>query len=91
MSISTSNSRSISKLGGSLAVNVAWLLSATLAVPAWSQNERGVAQLEEVTVTARKRDESIQDAPLTIQAFSAEQIEERGVENSPTSRSTRPA
>ena len=81
MSISTSNSRSISKLGGSLAVNVAWLLSATLAVPAWSQNERGVAQLEEIAVTARKREESIQDAPLTIQAFTAEQIEERGAQS----------
>ncbi len=34
--------------------------------------------LEEVIVTARKRVESIQEAPLTIQAFSSQQIEERG-------------
>lgn len=39
------------------------------------------ATLEEIVVTARKREESIQDAPLSIQAFSAAQIEERGVEN----------
>ncbi len=39
------------------------------------------AGLEEIVVTARKRDESIQDAPLTIQAFTAEQIEERGAQS----------
>jgi iron complex outermembrane receptor protein len=37
--------------------------------------------LEEIVVTARKRDESIQDAPLTIVAFTEEQIEERGAES----------
>ncbi|MEN9314655.1 MAG: hypothetical protein RIS35_1048, partial [Pseudomonadota bacterium] len=37
--------------------------------------------LEEVVVTARKRVESIQDAPLTIQAFTGEQIEERGADS----------
>lgn len=35
--------------------------------------------LEEVTVTARKRDESLIDAPLTINAFSAEEIESAGI------------
>ena len=36
--------------------------------------------LEEIVVTARKREESIQEAPLTIQAFSDQQIEERGAQ-----------
>ncbi len=37
--------------------------------------------LEEVVVTARKRAESIQEAPLTIQAFTEAQIEERGAQS----------
>lgn len=37
--------------------------------------------LEEIVVTARKREESLQDAPLSIQAFSAAQIEVRGIQN----------
>jgi iron complex outermembrane receptor protein len=46
-----------------------------------AQESAGVAGLEEVVVTARKRVESIQDAPLTIQAFTADQIEERGAQS----------
>ena len=37
------------------------------------------AALEEVTVTARKFSEPLQEVPLTITAFSARQLEERGV------------
>ncbi len=46
-----------------------------------AQESGGVAGLEEIVVTARKRVESIQDAPLTIQAFSEKQIEERGAQS----------
>ena len=46
-----------------------------------AQNSVEVVGLEEIVVTARKREESIQDAPLTIQAFTEEQIEERGAQN----------
>ncbi len=35
--------------------------------------------LEEVTVTARKREESLQDAPLSVAAFSGEGMEQRGI------------
>ncbi len=38
-------------------------------------------QLEEIVVTARKRAETIQEAPLSIQAFTAGQIEQRGINN----------
>ena len=41
----------------------------------------GAGGLDEIVVTARKRVESIQDAPLTIQAFTGDQIEERGAES----------
>jgi iron complex outermembrane receptor protein len=46
-----------------------------------AQEPEGVLGLEEIVVTARKREESIQDAPLTIQAFNDRQIEERGTQN----------
>ena len=35
--------------------------------------------LEEIVVTARKVEESIQKAPITVTAFTAEQIEEAGI------------
>jgi iron complex outermembrane recepter protein len=41
----------------------------------------GELRLEEVVVTARKREESLQDVPLSITAFTAESIEERGIES----------
>ncbi|NBW89985.1 MAG: hypothetical protein EBR51_08790, partial [Gammaproteobacteria bacterium] len=35
--------------------------------------------LEEVTVTARKRAESLQEIPMSVTAFTAESIESRGI------------
>ena len=55
------------------------LLTGAATAPA--QESAGISVLEEVVVTARKRVELIQDAPLTIQAFTEKQIEERGVES----------
>lgn len=43
--------------------------------------EDTVSQLEEITVTARKREESLQDAPLSVTAFSTEGLEVRGIRN----------
>ena len=37
--------------------------------------------LEEIVVTARKRDENLQDVPLAITAFSSEELRNRGVSN----------
>jgi len=39
------------------------------------------AELEEITVTATKRSESIQDVPLAIQAIGAEQLEEQNIQS----------
>lgn len=55
------------------------LLSGAASVSA--QESAGASGLDEVIVTARKRVETIQDAPLTIQAFTDEQIEERGAQS----------
>jgi len=53
---------------------VASVLAFPISQPALAQG----VQLEEIVVTARKRDESLLDIPLTISAFSAEQIERAG-------------
>ena len=44
-------------------------------------SDAGNFALEEVVVTARKRTESLQDVPISITAFTAEAIEQRGIEN----------
>jgi iron complex outermembrane receptor protein len=55
----------------------------TLARPAAAETTPAASGggLEEIVVTARKRTESIQDSPLTIQAFTGAQIEERGAQS----------
>ena len=40
---------------------------------------RGSSLIEEVVVTARKREESLQDAPLAVTALTAEQLDFRGL------------
>jgi outer membrane receptor protein involved in Fe transport len=44
--------------------------------PVWAENA-----IEEVTVTATKREESMQDIPVTVQAFSGETLNELNVGN----------
>ena len=39
----------------------------------------GVAELAEIVVTARKREESLQDIPVAVTAFSSEQLTKRGI------------
>jgi outer membrane receptor protein involved in Fe transport len=41
--------------------------------------ESSVSGLEEITVTARRRAEELQDVPITITAFTAVEIERRGI------------
>ncbi|MYH33559.1 MAG: TonB-dependent receptor [Gammaproteobacteria bacterium] len=47
------------------------------ASTAWAQQDAG--EIEEVVVTARKQEERIQDVPLTITAFTAAELTERGL------------
>ena len=51
--------------------------SMALASPAMAQEAR--VGLEEVVVTAQRREESLQDAPIAITALSEEQLELRGI------------
>ncbi len=61
-----------------ISVAVASGLTALQSLPAAAQSSAATAPpggLEEVTVTARKRAESLQDAPLTVSAISQDRIE----------------
>jgi iron complex outermembrane receptor protein len=51
------------------------------AVPALAQDapKDGAVALEEITVTARRREESIQEAPYAVTAFSAQGVEDAGI------------
>ncbi|NNJ65334.1 MAG: TonB-dependent receptor, partial [Xanthomonadales bacterium] len=63
------------------------LLAASLFIsgPAWAQDNqeqqesRGV--LEEVIITAQKREQTLQDVPLTVSAFSGDFVTENGVQD----------
>jgi iron complex outermembrane receptor protein len=51
------------------------------AVPATAQQADNALVIESITVTARKREEDVQDVPLAITAFSAREIESAGISN----------
>lgn len=48
-----------------------------LTVPAQAQQDSNLA-IEEITVTATKREQSLQDVPISITAFTGEDIQENG-------------
>ena len=58
-------------------VLLAAAIAAALPVPALAQDE--VAALGDIIVTARKREESLQDVPISVTAVSGEKLEEMGV------------
>jgi len=58
---------------------VAWLPTAVHAAQPAGQSVAGA--VEEVLVTARRREESLQDVPIAISAFGGESLQQRGVES----------
>lgn len=54
--------------------------SLSVGMPAYSQDEQatGGMMLEEIQVTARRREESLQDVPIAVTAFSANDLAMRG-------------
>jgi len=59
-------------------VSLASVLAGLTGLPSASA-QSAAAALDEVVVTARKREESLQDIPIAISAVTAEQLEERGI------------
>ena len=52
---------------------------ALFAESAWAQSQP--PSLDEVVVTARRRDETFQNVPITVNVFTAQQIQSAGIEN----------
>ena len=61
-----------------------WVVVVLAAAALWGEALPVLAQsevLEEVVVTARKRDESFQNVPITVDVFTAQQIQSAGIES----------
>jgi len=71
----------ISTAGTAVRTAVFSLLALAIAVPAWAQTDAPDEGIDEIIVTATKREQSIQDVPLAISAFAAEDLTKRGVED----------
>jgi iron complex outermembrane recepter protein len=66
----------------SLAMIALWLTAPMAeAQDNTANNNQGQVALEEVIVTARKREEALQDTPVAISAFSAEALQIAGIAN----------
>ena len=58
---------------------LAFLVAAFIGTNAYGQASRNQHQIEEITVTAQKRDQSIQDVPVSISAYDGALLESLGV------------
>ena len=57
-------------------------LAIGLGMPAWAQTppaqEQQVSQIDDIVVTARRREETLVDVPISITVQTGEQLENRG-------------
>jgi iron complex outermembrane recepter protein len=60
-------------------VSMLALLAAGMVLPATDALAQGAAPLDEILVTARKRDESLRDVPVALTVFSDVEIERAGI------------
>jgi iron complex outermembrane receptor protein len=67
----------ITRLSSTRNVLLAAAIAAALPAPALAQE--GITALGDIIVTARKREESLQDVPISVTAVSGETLEEMGV------------
>ena len=58
-----------------ISVLAAWIIATAVAMPVHAQG----TQLNEVVVTARKRDEALLDVPVVVNAFNTEEIQSAGI------------
>jgi iron complex outermembrane receptor protein len=52
-----------------------WIAAAAVAMPVMAQSP----QLEEIVVTARKRDEALLDVPVVVSAYNAQEVQSAGI------------
>ena len=64
-----------------LAVSTLSVLGLGSIEETWAQNNGEEMVMEEVVVSARRRDESLQDVPLTVTSINADSLEARNVTN----------
>ena len=55
--------------------------SAAAVTAVAGMSDQALAQLDELVVTAQKREQSLQSVPLAVQAFSSEDIQRQGLDN----------
>ncbi len=67
-----------SRLSKAVALGNMLAIASTVAMPNTAY-AGGESLLEEITVTARKREESLQDTPISVAAFTGEGLEQRGL------------
>lgn len=65
-----------------LLASAAFAALAPAAAFAQDETSAGGPQIEEVIVTAQRREEKLQDVPVAVSAFTGEQLERRGIESS---------
>lgn len=64
-----------------LGLSISCIGFASLSVAQSNNDESGFDVLEEIIVTARKRDERLQETPVSVTAFTAEKIKNAGIEH----------
>ena len=72
----------MNKLDKALIQSLCICLGSVFVIPVYAQDsESGIgALMEEIKVTARKREEGLQDTPIAVSVFSGESLEARGVQ-----------
>ena len=62
-------------------ITVGLAISLVFAIIPIDTRAQGVTALEEIVVTARRREENLQEVPVAVSALSAEELEIRSIEN----------
>lgn len=55
------------------------VIASTFPLHAWAQDGAGLDGLEEIVVTAQKREQKLQDVPMAVTAVSGAQLEQQGI------------